>query len=431
MKQSIAFICLFIALSSTATATPLQLLNPPTKQLDAATTATVTQLLDTKWDRGATNKLESNSVFSDARRDKPEVLVAYTLNRINHGSIDQALETASESRLRFEQNWDGRLLEVWLLALTDKYDAAVVQMRSLKKQLDIANNKKRLPATVSQNLYGRLGRLIGYLEGPVAEKADAQLLASTIVLLEQNIAPETQKSFTLARQAVKAQYDQLVAQQVAFQNQELVKVAAVNEVDKQRIEQDNKLTQETRARLEPELEKLRNEAYSSTSRLEQQINSAVSNLRSINQAAYGLEQQLAFLYTDLFRINPRINPRFAGSNFAIQNQIYRVELELSQQRIAASNQAGVLNGLQNDLFAVRQNYQRQIGQAERNLKRVEVTQNRNNKQLQKLAAGPKIAGGKSQSLANRRTALKTYDNLPLELYRQEMLDAVRALDVGR
>ena len=107
---------------------------------------------------------------------------------------------------------------------------------------------------------------------------------------------------------------------------------------------------------------------------------------------------------------------------AIESQINRVGLDLSQQRIATINQANELSALQNELFAVRRNYQRQINQANRSLKQTEVAQSRNNKKLQKIVV-PKIAGGKNQALKNRRTALKTYDNLPLELYRQEMLDA--------
>ena len=214
--------------------------------------------------------------------------------------------------------------------------------------------------------------------------------------------------------------------QVAYQNKELVKVAAVNDVEKEQLEKETELNQDTRAQLVPQLEKLRDEERLQTSLLEQQIGSAQGNLRTISQTAYNLEQQLAFLYADLYTIDRRF-----FNTFAIENQIYQVELELTQQRNAAANQAGIVNGLSNELFGVRQNFQRQIGQAQRNLRRIEVSQKRNNKQLQKIAAGPKIAGGKTQSLASRRTALKTYDGLPLELYRQELLDAVRALDAGR
>ena len=427
MKKLIALICLLVALQATATAAPLQLLTQPNKKLDASTKAAVKQLLDTKWERGATNKKESETFFTETPHDNPEVLVAYALNRIKHNSVDQALKVASESRVRFEQNWDGRILEVWLLTLTDQYDAAIVQMRSFKKQLDIAEKDDRLPAAVAQDLYQRFGRLIGYLEGPVAEKVNPRILADTTALLERNIAPETLKAFTLARQSVKTEYEQLIAQQIAYQNRELVKVAGANDVEKERLEKENKLTQDTRARLVPELERLESEGHLETSRIERQISSAQSNLLSINQVAYGLEQQLGFLYTDLFNIDRR----FLANVYAIENQIYRVELDLSQQRIAAANQAGALSALQNDLFAVRQNYQRQIREVKRNLKRADVAQKRNSKQLQKIAAGPKIAGGKTQSLANRRTGLKTYDDLPLELYRQDLLDAVRALDAAR
>ena len=421
MKKLIAVICLFTALQASTIAAPLQLLSPPTGQIDSPTKTAVKQLLGDKWNRESDNKVESQSIFNESSSKKPEVLIAYILNRINHSRVDQALKIASESRVRFEQNWDGRMLEIWLLTLSDDYDAAIVQMRSFKKQLDVAEKKKRLPATVAQNLYGRLGSLIGYLEGPVVDKVNPQLLAGTTVLLEQNIDPATKNAFTLARQAVKVEYDQLLAQQIAYQNRELTKVAAVNQVEKEQLEKDDKLTRETQARLEPELERLRSEGNLATTRLEQQIGSAQNDLRSINQVAYGLEQRLAFLYTDLLSIDPR----FVGGVIAIENQIYRVELDLSQQRIAAANQAGVLNGLQNELFAVRQNFQRQIGQANRRLRQVEVAQKRTTKKLQKIAAGPKIAGGKTQSLASRRTSLRTYDDLPLELYRQELLDAAR------
>ena len=110
-------------------------------------------------------------------------MVAYALNRINHGSIGQALQATSVARRLFKQNWDSRILEVWLLTLTDEYDAAIVQLRSFKKQLEIAKADNRLPVAVEHQLYLRFGRLIGYLEGPVVEKVNAPLLAETVVLL--------------------------------------------------------------------------------------------------------------------------------------------------------------------------------------------------------------------------------------------------------
>ena len=418
MKKLIAFICLVIVLQATANASPPQLLCPPVAPVGEPTAEIVEKLLETKWDRNLSNKSESDSIFAAAARDNPHVMVAYALNRINHGSIGQALQATSVARRLFKQNWDSRILEVWLLTLTDEYDAAIVQLRSFKKQLEIAKADNRLPVAVEHQLYLRFGRLIGYLEGPVVEKVNLPLLAETVVLLEQGIDAESKKAFSLARQFVKTEYEKLLAKQTDYQNQELVKVAASNEIVKKSLEQENKLVEETRARLVPQLEQLTSESDLLTSRLDQQIITASTNLRTANQAVFRLEQQLAILYADLFRINRR---NFS-SVIAIENRINRVGFDLSQQRITAVNQANELSALQNELFAVRRNYQRQIAQANRSLKQTEVAQNRNNKKLQKIVV-PKIAGGKNQALNNRRTALKTYDNLPLELYRQEMLDA--------
>ena len=421
MKKLIVLIYLWVGLPVVTVAAPLQLLSPPTAKLDEPTIAIIEQFLDTKWDKQSSNETESESIFAQAPTDNPQVFVAYALNRMRHGRTNQALQVASKSRLRFKENWDSRIIEVWLLTLTDDYDAAIVQMRSFKKQLEVAKTNNRLPASVEQKLYLRFGRLIGYLEGPVVKKVNAQILADTTILLKQNLAPDTKKAFDLARQSVKTSYEQLLADQVDYQNQELTKVAASNQIEKERLEEDNQLVQEARARLVPQIEQLTNEGHLQTSDLERQISAASTSLNSLNQSAFRLERELSFLHSDLFSVDRR----FRSNVFAIENQIFRVDLELSRQRIAAANQAGQLNSLQNELFSVRQNLQRQIGQANRNLRRTEVAQKRNVKQLQKIAAGPKIAGGKSQALAYRRTALKTYDDLSLELYRQEMLEAVR------
>ena len=171
MKKLTALICLFVALQATATAAPLQLLSPPTKQLDSPAKKVVEQLLDALWKKGSANKRESETIFAENPRDKPEVLVAYVLNRINHNQIDEGLETAKEFRLRFKQNWDGRILEVWLLTLTDQYDVAMVQMRSLKKTTRRRPERKSSAChRFAKSSTDVLVVLIGYLEGPVVEK---------------------------------------------------------------------------------------------------------------------------------------------------------------------------------------------------------------------------------------------------------------------
>ena len=64
----------------------------------------------------------------------------------------------------------------------------------------------------------------------------------------------------------------------------------------------------------------------------------------------------------------------------------------------------------------------QVRDIDKELKKISATKRRNMNKLAKIAAGPEVADGKKQAMINRATALRTYDDLPLELYRQQLLE---------
>jgi hypothetical protein len=425
MKLMLGLICCYLSLPVAALLSAPQLLSSPQNKMEANSTRAVIQLLENRWERGETNDAESSSQFVKSPHDNPHVLVAYILNRMQHGKFDDALQFATEVRQRFKSNLDGPMLEIWLLALTNEYESAIVRMSAFKKALVRAKADGKLSADIEQKIFGRLGRLLGYLEGPVANKVNPQLIAQIGEQLQSDLAPESNNAFSLNRTAVKVKFEELLNDQTEFENVELTRVAASNEVEKQRLEQDNQIVQQTRERLQPRLDQLTADASSQSSVLEQQIRSSASELDLLNRSAFRTEQDLAFMYADLLSINRRY--RRGGYTFGVyglEDQIYRTENQLAQLRYSAINQANNLAALQNQLNGTRIRYSRQIDDVQRQLRRTDVVQKRNGRQLQKIAEGPKIAGGKKTARKQRRTALRTYDDLSLELYRQEMLEAV-------
>lgn len=425
MKWLIGFFCCYLAMPALSAFASPQLLNVPVEKLDPETIGTIHQLLDSNWERNSANNAKSQAVFETSPQDNPHVLVAYAINRIQHGKISDALPLAKAVRQRFDTNLDGPVLEIWLLALTDNYESAIVRMSDLKKRIAKANRQRPVSKETEVKIFSRIGRLMGYFEGPVAEKLNPQLVAKISQQLQTDLSPEAQNAFSQNRTSVLIKFKELLNDSANFEKLELARVAAANEIEKQRLEQEDLLVQQTRERLQPKLEQLNETANSESSILEQQIASAANELEFANQSAFRTEQDLAFLYADLLSINRRNRGVFLFDVYALEDQIFRTEVQLNQFRASAINAAANLAVLRNQLIATQTRYTRQIAALQQQLKRSEIIQKRNGRELQKIAQGPKIAGGKKKARKQRRKALRTYDDLSLELYRQELLNAIQ------
>ena len=83
-----------------------------------------------------------------------------------------------------------------------------------------------------------------------------------------------------------------------------------------------------------------------------------------------------------------------------------------------------LNRGANEVAQIRNRYGGELSQLERDLNNSGKQQRRNSKKLAKLAKPTKPNNKKVALLNNRITALNSYDKLPLELYRADLLNAV-------
>jgi hypothetical protein len=206
-------------------------------------------------------------------------------------------------------------------------------------------------------------------------------------------------------------------------NREIAEVEAVNKAQKGQLEKDNSMLEQTEAQITPRLNALNDQANLQLSQLQQQISAASTSLSAANRRAYSVEQELAYLYFDLYAAE---QSRLVGRlPLGFYSRISQTEYELRRLRNEALGYANQLTALNNEAAAVRRSYGQQIGQLNSELKRTTGAQRRNQKKLGKIAKGPKLSDGKISAMKHRISGLKTYDSLSVELYRQEMLDAIR------
>lgn len=395
-----------------------QILSPPPKPLTPEISAPIRTLLTDDWKRAPKNEAASKSTFEKARVFTDDLLVTYTINRIRHNRISEAKLAAQELTVRHPDNLDGWILRTWLNTLTDDFDAALINIRSLKKKFD---QTKNLAEPTKQKIYKRLGRLIGYMQGPVSDRVNNDLRDETIQFVTAGVKPELVKLFNGSRNKVLKEYGDLTKSQADKTQVELVKIKASNDAEAVALERQIKLLEQSESQQTAEKQRIRDESARQISAIERQGSSAELEISRINTNLRTTELDLFYLHQDLnFILNQPPGRRF--STFNLQNQIRNAQLSANALRLEGIQATNQLNSLRTQLVAAQRNSTQRLNDLEREIKRVNGAKRRNLAKLTKLAKGPKVADGKRQSMQSRVNALRTYDDLPLELYRQDILD---------
>ena len=414
VAASCCFLCCTIFFCSISNA---QILSPPPQRIDTDGSVPIRQLLNQDWERGPKISARSKTTFESAKRFTDDLLVAYTINRIRHKKTSEAKLAAQELTDRHADNLDGWMLKTWLNMLTDDFDVALINMRSFKKQIV---SQKNLPVETQKLIYKRLGKFVGYLQGPVADQVNHDLRDETIKVLAAGLKPEILKTFNENRDRVLKQHDDLLKEQGKKTQVILDKAKIENDAEVAQLERQNQLLEQTESKLLPEKQKLSAEASKQITAIEQQGSQLSQQLSSTVGEIRAIELDLQYLYQDLFLINQQ-PPEFRQSTFLLRNQIRNAELTLGSLKQNAGVTANQLNGLHSQIAQIQASANRQVNEIEKEIKRVGNSKLRNLSKLTKIAQGPKIASGKRQSLKSRLTGLRTYDDLSLELYRQDII----------
>ena len=395
-----------------------QIIVPSRTKIDAASSKPIRKLLTTDWDKSPTNASNSKTTFAEAGNYNTDILVAYTINRLQHNKASEAKIYAEELTSRFSKNLDGWMLRIWINALVNNYDLSLLNMRSFKKAMD---ETKDLPQVTQNKIYKRLGRLVGYFQGPVTKQVNDDILEETILQLANGIPPKVLKTFNESRDKVLKAHDALLNEQGQKTQTELVKVKAENDQEIIALEREYKLLEKTESDLAPRKDKLRADASRTIQGLEQQSSGISQQLSSVSADIQSVQYDLQYLYIDLNNIllAPR-NPR--RSTFFVRNQIRNAQLNLASLRNSGAGLSNQLNGIRNQISQVNSSLNNQLREIDKEIRRVNGAKRRNQAKLGKLARGPELMGGKKEAMRNKQISLRTYDNLQLEVYRQDLLD---------
>ena len=403
------------------TADGFQLIDPPAISKDSG--VLVKQLLNGDWKRDTANQTNSKETYTSMQPASSAVSLAYIINRIQHNQTREAMQVATALTTNDPDNLDGWLLKSWLSALIDKYDRALVDLGAAKKR--VSDNKALTPAKKIA-AYRKMGKLIGFLQGPVKEKVNPDVLESTILTISDGLAGDELDAFNKSRDVVLTRYNDLVKAQGSKAKTELEKQKAEDEHLTESLTKQNISHEQTISQMGSEKERLRMEGNQRVAQLTGQLSPLEGQLASISTSISGIQYDLQLLYNDLaFARNNSRNNFQNNSLFFLNDQIRRREFDLYNLQAEGNNISFQLQSLQSQIAQTQRNYNNQINQIDRQFKKINNTMKRNRIRIGKVAGGPELAKGKKGAMNSRLTALTSYNDLGIELYRQQLLDQVK------
>ncbi len=376
--------------------------------------------LDQTWEKNLNNRTQSVELYKLVPVESPTVFLAYAMNRFRHNRVREAGDALDAALSIAPNNLDARLLSIWVKTVRDQYDSAMTSIAAFAKTIQTRD----LPPAKLDNTYRRIGRLLGYLQGPVGDQVNQEILREAIGELSVGLAQRHQELIRQEINAVITDYEERLKHLGQKVDQSVKEKDVAKEADRKLINQQNTLLQSQDQKIQDQQTKVRDEGQLKIDQAIAKIQPLQSELASLESEIQFARQNTRALQTALFFHQNDPNGSLLQCDvlrYQIQDSFFRLN-NLGRRADAV---AFDLNRGANEVARIRNQYGGELSQLERDLKDSGKQQRRNSKRLAKLAKPTKPNNKKVALLNNRITALNSYDQLPLELYRADLLNAVQ------
>ncbi|MEM7455194.1 MAG: hypothetical protein AAF456_12665 [Planctomycetota bacterium] len=378
-------------------------------------------MLVTTWDRSSGNRDEAAREFIAAQSailSSPEAMLSYTVNRMQHYQYDDALSMVRLLNDAQPANVEAAVLRIWLEAVKDNYEEALVAVKSLRSAID----DPAIVPSIRDSAISRCGKLIGYMQGPVNDSVNPDSLETVLRDFLRDLDPDDVTLFNEQRERVLEQHQLLIDETNTFLADEEQRILVEDRAEADGLINDNQSLEFRTSQLTPQIEQLRSEQQEQIAAeralgapLERELANITGRLNAIVNDITIVSSRLLYV-----RANPEIH-LFSDELF-LANQLAALRFERSNLISSANSISNQLVAINNRIAQLQLDYGGQINSLQNELSSVGDEMRRNRRRLTRLAGGPRVAEGKVESRRRRLHALPTYFEFPLELYRAELVD---------
>lgn len=389
-----------------------QLIQAPTLPVEEG--KLVKYWLDDVWDKGIGNNDKSVEVYKAAAPKDSNVNLAYAVNRLQHNRSTEALAAAEFAKSADSRNLDAIVFLIWLKVLQDDFDVALIEMQSFADTVQ----KNKFDRDKLDVAYRRLGRLLGYFNGPIAGQCNPDILARTTERLTERLDDRQKKILTDQSDAVIAKYEQLLRDLSQKVHDSIIKNEASDNASKIALEKQNNVLEAQTDQIQQQRNDLEMEGEQKMSAVAQNLPALEAQLQNAILEIDAVRSRIQYTQSALYYSQNNFQSSLLANNFH-RLQLQQNYLVLNNLRSNANVIANAIAVEQNKINQIRNTYSTELNRLSKDIKKSTNLQRRNSNKLVKIAAGPEPDAGKVKALNNRTSALSIYDPLPLEQYRAD------------
>ncbi len=385
------------------------------------------ELLTTYWAGDVKTQRAAEELFqSESLPVGDEQLAwAYVLNRLHYNKFREAATVAQSLIQGGNQELEKLYAHAWLQMTTNNIDQGLVALQQLKQALTAA---PQLPEPQQLDLIGRMGRLIGFAEGPSHDSVNQATLVTTQAMIIDGWDDLQLERFEDQRQRVLETYNE-ITQTTADQVQAETDRAIAEQ--QQRIEQlttENEQLDSRQQVINQETDKLRDEANSALSQLESQLapleTEASGLLARINRS----QSRIAWLAHDLAiteaaaaqETDPVIRDQLLRRAGAIRVSLFNEQSFLATLRGQYSSLLAQIDSLRARHEATVRQYGGRIGSLNNESRQLDKTRVKNSRMITRLGK-PQVRTGLKTAMKSKAEHLPTYDPFPTSEFQQRLL----------
>lgn len=403
---------------------------------DVAIKAGIARMMDVGWSVTPTARAAADAQYIELQATAAgdeRLLTASVLVLLQQRRYEEAGKRLDELLTQDADNILALRAKTWLAATMKSYGGAIVTAEKLRAALPVESTQDPTGEAIAQDQLAFLGRLCGYLAGPVADgvdQAERKQLEKTVLM---GLGDERRLVFEQARDGVTQKFFELTdtKSDQEKKNVEDRKVEAnqtLQDVDNARKEIESRAGE-----LEASATKLQKEWNDELAEIERADRPLVAELARLRARADIIGRDLASYQIQI----DSLNVRFARERDpVIRNQIARDidQLSFLANRIsgdlAAINRQGQAVESQRGVLAQRvaraqANFGGQLDRINKELVALGKKEKRADYEEKKAKRPVSGSSTKTIALSSQVTALSTYDKFPLEQARQRLLNELK------
>jgi predicted nucleic acid-binding Zn-ribbon protein len=378
----------------------------------------------------------ADAQYEEVRRlagPTPAALEASLLVLLQQRRFDDAAKRADEILAKSPTDLTAQRAKIWIATVGKNYTAAMLAADKLGQQLADDPPRAADEQAIHDELHSFLGRIFGFLGGPVAESVIQDDRKTSERRIVDRISETRRAKFDQARDGVVAKFLELTGNKDEERQRVIDQAAAAREKTLKELESEKETIAGRVKELDGRKDKLQTELRDELAEIAKDDQPLVQELARLDARARALNRDLFAYESQISQLQALLAGEMdPDRRFGLQVEIDRLSLAtsrlesdlLSVRRLAdgVGSQRAALRARQLRAQAAAAEQANRIDKETSNLAKRDRVNDAIEKRVNKPASG---TTSKTRALAAQATALSTYDQFPLEAARQKLLESLR------